>query len=136
MAHTFHFRSQHRYDTTKTGIAIPVELLFGPKSVQLDARLDTGASFCIFARSYAELLGIDIESGTPEYVSTANSTLQVFGHWLTVMALGFQIETMVYFAIDGNIRRNVLGRRGWIDRLRLCLIDHDGELYVSHYDDE
>jgi hypothetical protein len=51
-------------------------------------------------------------------------------------AIGFQFDVMVYFAPDKNIRRSVLGRRGFIDQLRLCLIDHDGELYISKFDDE
>jgi hypothetical protein len=51
-------------------------------------------------------------------------------------ALSFQFDVMVYFAADESIRRSVLGRRGFIDQLRLCLIEHDGELYISKYDDE
>ena len=136
MSRTFTFRSQHSYDTTKVGITIPIKLISGINSVQLDAKLDTGASFCIFERGYAELLDIDVESGLPELVSTATGTFRVFGHWLTMAMLGLQFEALVYFAVDDSIRRNVLGRRGWIDQIRLCLIDYDGQLYVSRYDEE
>ena len=31
--------------------------------------------------------------------------------------------------------RNILGRRGWIDVLRLGIVDYEGALYVSRYDD-
>src|SRR5438034_471417 len=65
MAHTFNFRLRHSYDTTKVGITVPVELTNGPKVVQIDAKLDTGASFCIFERTYAEVLGLTVEGGTP-----------------------------------------------------------------------
>ena len=136
VAHTFNFRTKHSYDTTKTGITVPVELSNGPKIVQVNPKLDTGASFCIFERTYAEMLGLTDECGTPALVSTANSTFQVFGHRLTMTALGLQFDVMVYFAADENIKRSVLGRLGFIDQLRLCLIEHDGELYVSKYDDE
>lgn len=136
VAHTFSFRTKHSYDTTKIGITVPVELSDGSNVVQVDAKLDTGASFCIFERAYGEMLGLNVESGTQALVSTANSTFQAFGHWLTMTALGFQFDVMVYFAADENIRRSVLGRRGFIDQLRLCLIEHDGELYISKYDDE
>lgn len=135
MSHTFTFSSQHLYDTSKTGITIPVELIYGSKSVQPDAKLDTGASFCIFARAYADLLDIDVESGVLELVSTATGTFRVFGHRVIVVALGLQFDTTIYFASDENIKRNVLGRRDWIDQIRLCLIEHDGELYISQYDD-
>ena len=82
------------------------------------------------------MLGLDVEGGAPQTVSTANGAFRVFGHRLAMTALGFQFEATVYFAADESIRRSVLGRRGFIDQLRLCLIEHDGELYVSKYDDE
>ena len=136
MAHTFTFYTKHSYDTTKDGITVPVELTDGTNIVQVDAKLDTGASLCIFERAYGEMLGLDVEDGTPIIVSTANSMFQVFGHSLTMTALGFQFDVMVYFAADESIRRSVLGRGGFIDQLRLCLIEHDGELYISKYDNE
>lgn len=136
MAYTFNFLNKHAYDTTRAGITIPVELSHEPNVVQVDAKLDTGASFCIFERAYGGMLGLDVEGGEPETVSTANGTFRVFGHRLSITALGFQFEATVYFAADESIRRNVLGRRGFIEQLRLCLIEHDGELYVSKYDDE
>jgi len=136
VAHTLTFSLKHNYDTTKTGITVPVELSNGSNVVQVDARLDTGASFCIFERTYTEMLGLSVESGSEAFVSTANGTFQVFGHWMTLTALGLHFDVMIYFAADEGIRRNVLGRRGFIDQLRLCLIEHDGDLYVSKYDDE
>lgn len=136
MAHTFNFRIKYGYDTTKTGITVPVELSDGSKVVQVNPKLDTGASICIFERAYGEMLGLNVEGGTPAFVSTANSTFQAFGHRLTMTALGLQFDVMVYIAADENIKRSVLGRLGFIDQLRLCLIEHDGELYVSRYDDE
>ena len=136
MAHTFTFRARHSYDTTQTGITIPVELSDGLKVVQINPKLDTGASFCIFERTYGEMLGLDVGGGTQALVSTANSTFQAFGHRLTMTALGLRFDVMVYFEADENIKRSVLGRLGFFDQLRLCLIDHDGELYVSKYDDE
>lgn len=136
VTHTFNFRIKHSHDTTKTGITVPVELSSGPKVVQINPKLDTGASLCIFERAYGEMLGLDVEGVTRALVSTANSTFEAFGHWLTVTALGLQFDVMVYFAADENIKRSVLGRLGFIDQLRLCLVEHDGELYVSKYDDE
>lgn len=136
MTYTLSFRTKHDYDTTKIGITIPVELTVGTNVVQVDAKLDTGANFCIFERAYGAMLGLDVESGTKTLVSTANSTFHVFGHWLTMTALGMQFDVMVYFAAHEDIRRSVLGRRGFIDQLRLCLIEHDGEFYISKFDDE
>jgi len=136
MPHAFNFVSEHFYDTKKQGITVPVELSNGPNIVQVDAKLDSGASFCIFERTYAEMLEVDVEQGIPELVSTPTGTFQVFGHWMTITALGFRFDSMIRFAAEDRIRRNVIGRRGWIDQVRLCLIEHDGALYLSKYDDE
>jgi hypothetical protein len=109
VAYTLSFLTKHSYDTTKVGITVPVELANCTNVVQLDAKLDTGASFCIFERAYAEMLGLDVVSGTKMMLSTANSAFECFGHWLTITAHGFQFDTIVYFAADENIRRSVLG---------------------------
>jgi hypothetical protein len=51
-------------------------------------------------------------------------------------ALGLQFDGMIYFAADLGVRRSVLGRLGFIDQLRLCLVEQNGELYISRFDDE
>jgi len=40
---------------------------------------------------------------------------------------------MAFFPADEEIRRNVLGRFGWLDRVVLGLVDYDGKLYLSRY---
>ena len=42
---------------------------------------------------------------------------------------------MVYFFTDQAIRKNVLGRSGWLDRVRVGLIDHDCQIYLTPYND-
>jgi len=97
--------------------------------------VDTGASFCIFQRDYAEQLGINVESGVHEVVSTPNGRFDVYGHTLTLSCLDWEYETMVYFAAPLDYRRNVVGRSGWLQHFRLALIDHDALLFLSQYDD-
>jgi hypothetical protein len=46
--------------------------------VQVDSKLDTGVSFCIFERAYREMLGLDVESGTKTSVSTVNRTFEAY----------------------------------------------------------
>jgi hypothetical protein len=38
---------------------------------------------------------------------------------------------MVYFFADANITRNVLGRCGWLDRLRFDLVDYEQVVYIA-----
>jgi hypothetical protein len=70
----------------------------------------------------------------PEF-STANSRFEAFGHELALGVLGIENISMVYFFTDPSIRKNVLDRQGWLDRIRLGLIDHDEELYLAAYDE-
>jgi hypothetical protein len=39
-----------------------------------------------------------------------------------------------YFAHDPEIRRDVLGRFGWLQQVRLGLVDYEGKLFVAKYD--
>jgi len=41
---------------------------------------------------------------------------------------------MVYFFADPLIDKNVLGRIGWLDRVRLGLIHQDNKIYLAPYD--
>jgi hypothetical protein len=49
--------------------------------------------------------------------------------------LGIEVEATVYFAENPAMPRDVLGQSGWLDRMRLGLVGHDRQLYLSHYED-
>jgi hypothetical protein len=49
--------------------------------------------------------------------------------------LGIEVDATVYFAEDPAMPRDVLGQTGWLDRMRLGLVDYDRQLYLSHHDD-
>lgn len=66
-------------------------------------------------------------------VATPAGSFRAFGHSVTLEALGLSFDTMVCFAERANFPRNVLGQRGWLDRVRLALVDYDGHLYLSPY---
>ena len=102
--------------------------------VKLPASVDTGASNCLFERKHAELLNLDLEAGDRKTFRTATGRVDAFGHRVTMEVLNLRFESMVYFFADELINRNLLGRVGWLDRIRLGLIDHDGELYLASYD--
>jgi hypothetical protein len=58
----------------------------------------------------------------------------LWGHQLYLEALGIRLESYVFFAADAGMSKNVLGRRGWLDMLKVGIIDYDGELYLSRYE--
>ncbi|MFN7924827.1 MAG: hypothetical protein U0Q16_32285 [Bryobacteraceae bacterium] len=121
MAFEIVFASCHRYDSQEPGIELPVLLDTGSAATDVVAFVDTGASICIFQRRVAELLRINVESGLRAAVSTVTRRFAVFGHVVNLSVLDHKFETTVYFAEDAFMRRNVLGRIGWLDtRRRNC----------------
>lgn len=131
--HTLTFDGIYEYDTLKTGITLPVSLIYGEFEIKVDAKLDTGASHTIFARVHGDNLGLEIESGEPLFVSTVRESFRVFGHELTMRFLDIEFYTKIYFAEDEFMRRSVLGRQGFLDRVKLGLIDYEGKLLLSEY---
>ena len=131
--HSLTFDELYDYDTLKIGITLPVLLISGEFETTVDAKLDTGASHSIFARGHGENLGLDIENGEPLKVSTVKETFRVFGHELTIQFLGIELFTKIYFADDEFMRKSVLGRQGFLDRVKLGLIDYEGKLLLSAY---
>ncbi len=129
------FDKTYSYDTLRTGISLPVILKSGKNFIEIHAKLDTGASHCIFERQHAELLDLDIESGEPSTVGTATGSFPVFEHRIEISTFGLIWESNVYFIAEDEIKRNILGRTGWLDRVMLGLIDYEGKLLLSSYVD-
>ncbi len=128
------FSFSHHYRSSAEGIEVPVTLGSGGQSVDLMAKVDTGAAHCIFERRYAEMLGINPESGRLQRFRTATGSFAAYEHEVTLQMLGISFSSTVYFAQDPLFTRNFLGRAGWLDRLRLAIIDYDRNLYLSAYD--
>lgn len=127
------YRILHQYPDSELGITIPVVLVVGEQTVKIsDAKVDTGASHCVFECSFGDMLGLEIEKGAVKRFSTVTGEFTAYGHWVSVFVLGISFDTEVFFA---DVRRNVVGRQGWFNRLRVGLVDYDHKLYVSAYDD-
>lgn len=130
------FEKQTYYDAGKPGITVPVSLRVRNKAVYVDAKLDTGSSLCVFQREFGETLNFEIESGYRTRINTANSFFIAYGHEVTLSVAGYDFDVMVYFAEDFEIKRNVLGRQGFLDRMQIGLIDYFGQLYLSRISDQ
>jgi hypothetical protein len=131
--HRIDFDTLHDYGTDKDSVEVPVTLRLGQTTVGFPAQLDTGATFCVFERGYAEALGLTVETGSALRFNTAVGSFDAYGHMLTLETLGYSFDVMVYFAADESFTRNVLGRRGWLDQVRLAIVEYEGKLYLSRY---
>lgn len=135
MPYQLTFSIREPYDSRSAGITVETELWLGARSVVCRARIDTGAQVCLFRRELGELLGLEIESGQPRQLDTLAGPLTAFGHSVTLRTLGLEFDSIIYFAGTYNLPRNLLGREGWLQKLRLAVVDYDSEIYLSPYDE-
>jgi hypothetical protein len=133
VAEDLSFDKTYFYRTLKSGITVPIILFLNETAVEFEAKVDTGAENCIFERRHGETLGLQIESGREQIFSTAAGIFVAYGFELTVSVLEIETVSTVYFAKEEFFTRNVLGRQGWLDRVKLGLIDYEGKLFLSEY---
>ena len=136
MAHSLSFDLHHGYADFRRGIEIPAALKLGEEVVLCQAKIDTGAEVCLFKREIGETLGLRIETGHPIELDSLGGILHAYGHSITLHTLGIEFDSVVYFAATYGLRRNLLGREGWLRKVRLAIVDYDSALYLSLYHDQ
>jgi len=122
------------YDAGQPSITVGITLSVSQGRVPCNAKLDTGASHCIFARHIGEELGIDIETGLRLTVGTVTGKFVVYLHGVNLSVASFELSSLVGFATDEEFQRNVLGRHGFIEQMSLGLVDYEGKLYLDRYE--
>ena len=132
--HQIEFSAKETYHDSKIGITVPIEVRCGANKVRFDAKLDTGAEYCLFEHAYGEILGIQIESGQKVTLSTVNSLVVAYGHDVDLSVMGLDFQLMAYFYERPEIRRSVLGRQGWLHQTKLALVEYEQLIYLSRYD--
>ena len=78
---------------------------------------------------------IDVEGATPVRFSTVSGTFRAYGHEVGLEVLGIAVNALVYFYEDPATTRNVLGRQGWLNRVRFGLVDYDSTVFLRKYDE-
>ncbi len=131
MIHSLDFSHLVEYDAGLTGISLAIKIGGVSGSTELIAKVDTGATDCIFARQFGEQIGLDIEAGKPVEFSTAIGAFKTFQHWVTLSVFDYDFDVPVCFATDENFNRNVLGRIGFLNQVLIGLNDYEGKLYLS-----
>jgi len=130
---TISFDKVFDYNTLKTGITVLVVLQFNGQTVDFEAKIDTGATNCIFERKHAERLGIDVESGEFISFNTVTGNFGAYAHEVGLSVLEIETYSKIYFAKEESFMRNILSRQGWLDPVKLGLIDYEGKLLLSAY---
>jgi len=125
------FAENIKYPHHKQGIDLGIILKNGEKRVSVEAKVDTGSTFCIFQRQFAELLDLESEKGDVELIRPATGKFIAYGHEVILQIANLEWETTVYFAQDEYFPVNVLGRIGFLDRLQIGLIDYEQLLFID-----
>ncbi len=136
MSYQLDFDKFLTYNLSDEGINLEVEIGLGDTTVKLNAKIDTGATYCIFEKQFGSALGLEIESGLRQRFGTATGGFYSYGFRVTLITAGLEFDSMVFFAEDDSFGRNVLGRIGWLDKIILGVVDYEGKLYLSPYLDE
>ncbi len=95
---------------------------FGDESVDFEAKIDAGSTFCIFERKHAERLGLDVESGEETRISTATNYFSAYKHELRLLVMNIETVSTVYFAKEESVHaqcsrqtRLARPRESWAD---------------------
>lgn len=65
MPEILEFDILHEYSIYKTGITVEAILRIGDLNVDVEAKIDTGSTYCVFERHLGEGLDLEIEAGIP-----------------------------------------------------------------------
>ena len=134
MSHSLQFSHNHAY-RSGSHITVPMTLISSSSRwADAIAAVDTGSTFCIFDRMYGETLGLQIESGLEQRIVTATGSFYCYGHEVTVSVFDLEWQAVVYFAEADDFSINVVGRVGFLDRLKIGIVDYEQLLYLGIYD--
>ncbi|MFL6277785.1 MAG: hypothetical protein ACJ74G_21570 [Blastocatellia bacterium] len=128
------FSQRHSYHS-ETAITVPITLISDIDTyVDFSASLDTGSTYCIFQRQYADWLELPLTSGLETRIVTATGSFYCYGHELTLSVFELEWQAVVYFAEMEAFSLNVVGRAGFLDRLQIGIVDYEQLLYLGLYD--
>ena len=128
------FVEEIRYRNTEAGITLKIELFYAGNHSTVSAKVDCGATVCLFSHEDGLDLGIPIEQGIPKRLNGLTGSLDAFGHEVTVQIGSITFQSTVYFAKYPGLPRNLFGLQGGLRNLKLGLVDYDNMLYFSPYD--
>lgn len=115
-------------------ITVKVDVISAASSITVNAKLDCGSKFCVFQPHFARLLGFELERGVPQRIRTAAGSFPAYGHEVTLTVGELEWQTTVYFAEPEDFPINVVGRIGFLDHLRVGLVDYEQLLYLGPYE--
>ncbi len=98
----------------------------------LQAYVDSGASWSVFHKDVAELLGLKLNRAARRYVSLGNgSVLPIYVQRIRVRFAGSEFIVPAGFSDVLKTGFNLMGRAGFFDRFAMCFNDRARVLTVT-----
>lgn len=96
---------------------IPIEVVYNAITVPYEVLVDSGADQCIFDAQLAEILGIDVESGTVYKVSGVTGDHRLcYSHKLEIKVGGWPFTITANFMRDiPTVGYGIVGQKGFFD---------------------
>lgn len=100
---------------------IDILLMFGSKSIEYEALIDSGADFCIFHTEMAEILGIPVAKGKRmTFYGTGGTPQTAYFHEVQIEICGWQMDLYAGFSSDmKSLPYGLLGQTGFFDRFKV-----------------
>ncbi len=119
------------------GLRLPIALSITGQEMEAEAYLDTGAACCVVPRWVGEQLELDIEAGEATNLGTGAGPMPCFLHYATLTSGELSFEDVpVCVAKYRGFDRILLGRAGWLQKVRLNLVVYEDSLYLSLHDQQ
>jgi hypothetical protein len=120
---------RYPYREIAKGLLAPIvelQIWSSGKWVDLDAYVDSGATYTIFGSDTAEILGINLRSGRRMMIRVGDGKLMpVYLHRLPVQFSGHKFTATIGFSESLGVGFNILGRISFFDRFRVCFNDKE-----------
>lgn len=133
MSRLLSFIVSRPFKTTAAGIEIPFEVERNGIIVSDFAKVDPGSKYCLFRREVGENLGLEVLDGEPIELSTLTDTFTAYGHWITLRTLDLEFDSFVLFHQAYDVKRNLLGRIGWLDNTHFALTMDDEMIHLNSF---
>jgi hypothetical protein len=74
-----------------------------------------------------------LKAALPNALELPPALFFAYGHEVKISVKDLEWEATIYFAEPADFPVNVVGRNGFLDHLRLEVIDYDQVLYLANY---
>ena len=100
---------------------IAIQLLFGNKSLEYEALIDSGADFCIFHAEMATILGIPVNEGKEMiFYGTGGAPQLAYFHEIQINIGGWPMNLYCGFSNEmKTLPYGILGQVGFFDRFKI-----------------